>query len=255
MNMKHTVIAVFDTPEHAQEAEDALKAKGLQATGSHADASGPPPAGTDDIPPAARLESGPLQGLMHRLSVMFGVEEPHLAHYGEAVRRGGTVVQVEAADEDQATEARDTLLAMGAVNLEDRIEEWRAAGWRSADGTSAATAATAVSGSTFVHRQEASIGGVHVYSEAAAGPAFDDLRDEFRLGHPALFGTTGGTYDEVEPAYRHGHALAQDPRYEGQAWDDIEPDARAAWEQRSPESPWERVKAAVRHAWQRSSRR
>ena len=103
-----------------------------------------------------------------------------------------------------------------------------------------------------MHRQEASIGGVRVYSHVE-GPAFDELADDFRADHASRYAEQG-SYADFEPAYRYGHALAQDSRYEGLRWDEMEADARAEWEQRYPQSAWERFKAAVRHAWERASR-
>ena len=158
--MKHTVIAVFDQAEDVQKVAQALKARGFDEAAVHV-ARGGDAADDELIAPALTIESGPLTGLLHRLSVLFGAEEVHLAHYEEAVRRGSRVVQVDAADEAQAATARDTLLAQGAVNIEDRIEEWQRAGWRSpAVGAQAAAAGGAAA---VVHRQEVSLGGVRVY--------------------------------------------------------------------------------------------
>lgn len=64
-------------------------------------------------------------------------------------------------------------------------------------------------------------------------------------------GSEGGSYDEYEPAYRYGSSLSGSDRYQGRKWDEIEPDARSDWETRNPGSAWEKVKAAVRHGWDR----
>ena len=70
------------------------------------------PPGTP-LPPAAAIEGGPASGLLHRLAVLFGVDdEPHVVHYEEAVRRGGSLVKVEVDGEARATAARDALLAL-----------------------------------------------------------------------------------------------------------------------------------------------
>ena len=101
-----------------------------------------------------------------------------------------------------------------------------------------------------VHRQEVSIDGVRVYG-LRSPRAFDEFADEFRADHAQRHASGGARYDELDPAYRYGHALASDARYRGRAWADIESDARADWERRHPESAWERCKSAVRHAWER----
>jgi len=252
--VKHTVIALFDKEEDAQKAADALKARGFDASAVHV-TQGSESVDAEVIPPAAKIESGPLTGLLHRLSLLVGVEEPHLAHYEEGVRRGGSVVQVDASDEAQTAAARDMLLATGAVNIDDRVEEWQQAGWRSsaASAEAAGSTPTASSPGSVVHRQEVSIGGVRVYGHVVV-VAFDDLADDFRTDYEGHYAAHGATYDDFDPAYRYGHALASDIRYDGRSWDEIEPGARAEWERRYPQSAWERFKRAVRYAWERAAR-
>lgn len=246
--MKHTVIALYDRSQEALKAAAALKARGFEPAAVHVTRDGKT-ADDEVISPALTIESGPMTGLLHRLSVLFGVEEPHLAHYEEAVRRGGSVVQVDAADEAEASAARDTLLANGAVNIEDRVEEWQRAGWRS----SGADAPAPGSLRAVVYRQEVSIQGVRVYGHVVA-MAFEDLSDDFRSDHRARHASQGSTYEDFDPAYRYGHAMASDSRYQGRDWDEIEPEARAEWDRRQPQSGWERFKTAVQHAWMRATR-
>ena len=243
--MRHTVIAVFDEPEHAEKAAAAVKSGGFDESSVHLTLRARA-ADAEQVPPAARIESGPLTGLLHRLASLFGVEEPHLAHYEEAVRRGGSVVQVDTADEAEAAQARDTLLAMGAVNIDDRVEEWQRSGW---------TGAPVAAGSAgVVHRQEVSIGGVRVYGHAVVA-AFDDLADGFRRDFEAHEAGPGRSYEDAEAAYRYGHSLASDIACAGRSWEEIEPHARARWERRHPDRPWERFKRCVRHAWEHATDR
>ena len=274
--MKHTVIALFDLPEQARKAADALTGQGFGAASVHvADASAADPDrdphAAEPLPAAVAIEGGPAVGLLHRLAVLFGVDdEPHVGHYAEAVRRGGTVVQVDADGEAQAATARDALLALGAVNIDDRVETWRQAGWEGAGaaGTSAATAGRKVTqagtegaaaegsrvGGVAVHRQEASIGGVRVYGHATAQAFNDGDAADFRADHATRHGTQGGSYDDYDPAYRYGHGLASDARFQGRDWDEIEADVRSDWETRHPNGAWDRFKGAVRHAWVRATR-
>jgi len=248
--VKHTVIALFDKAEDARKAAETLKVGNFDASAVHV-VQGSESVDAQVIPPAAEIESGPLSGLLHRLSLLFGVEEPHLVHYEEAVRRGGRVVQVDAVDESQAAAARDALLAMGAANIDDRIAEWERAGWRSpAVGTEAAGSSAENRPSGLVHRQEVSIGGVRVYGHVAV-VEFDQIAEELRAHYDA-YAIEGMTYDDFDPAYRYGHALAADTRFDRRDWDGMEPDARVEWERRHPQSAWERFKGAVRHAWERT---
>jgi hypothetical protein len=248
--VKHTVIALFDQAAEAEKAADALQGKGFDPSAVHVTQSTDSP-DTEPLPAAAEIEGGPASGLLHRLAVLFRIEEPHVAHYAEAVRRGGSVVKVDAADEAQATAARDALLALGAVNIDDRVEQWHQTGWSTA-GTDGAKLPTGGARGV-IHRQEVSIGGVRVYGHTA-GNAFDDFASEFRSDYDARYAMQGGSYDDFDPAYRYGHALASDTRYDGRSWDEIEPEARAEWERRHPQSAWERFKSAVRHAWERATR-
>lgn len=234
--MHHTVIALFDDADGARQAAAALKARGFDESAVRITLNSAE-SDAEQVPPAARIEGGPLTGLLHRLATLFGVEEPHLSHYEEAVRRGGNVVEVEATNEAEAASARDALLAVGAVNIDDRVEEWQRAGWRGADDSLAAPGTTRSAG--IVHRQEVSIGGVRVYGRPVGA-------DE---------AGTGTSDEEVEPAYRHGHALASDAACAGRSWDEIEPEARSRWERLRPDQPWEQVRRAVRHGWEKATGR
>lgn len=61
----------------------------------------------------------------------------------------------------------------------------------------------------------------------------------------------GSDYDAYKPAYAFGGGLRTDRRFQGESWDEVEPNARSAWEERNP-GTWERMKMAVRHAWERA---
>ena len=65
------------------------------------------------------------------------------------------------------------------------------------------------------------------------------------------FASAGGTYDDYAPAYRYGSSMRGSDSYAGRSWDDSESGLRSSWESRYPESTWEKVKAAVRHGWER----
>src|SRR4051812_14842324 len=128
--VQHIVIALFDQEAQARSAADALVRQGFERASVQVTGAGGDPHAQEPLPPAAAIEGGPASGLLHRLAVLFGVDdEPHVVHYEEAVRRGGSLVKVEVDGEARATAARDALLALGAVNIDDRVEEWRQAGW------------------------------------------------------------------------------------------------------------------------------
>jgi uncharacterized protein (TIGR02271 family) len=96
---------------------------------------------------------------------------------------------------------------------------------------------------------------VEVQNDGASGRsqrrAYEDYADDFRSDFTTRYGAQGGAYEEYEPAYRFGHSLRDDERYAGRSWDEVEIEAQRDWSTRYPDSPWQRFKDAVRHAWER----
>jgi uncharacterized protein (TIGR02271 family) len=86
-----------------------------------------------------------------------------------------------------------------------------------------------------------------------------DADDAYYRSHwTSNYGTTGGNYDDYAPAYSYGSQMRSDSRYQGRQWDDVEPSLRSDWETRYPgsggASTWEKMKAAVRHGWDKVTR-
>ena len=77
-----------------------------------------------------------------------------------------------------------------------------------------------------------------------------DEDDEYRSHWASNYGGQGGNYEDYQPAYRYGSSMAS-TTYKGRKWDEIEPDLRSSWEASHPNDSWERVKASVRHGWDR----
>jgi hypothetical protein len=76
------------------------------------------------------------------------------------------------------------------------------------------------------------------------------MESDFRQHWTRTFSQGGLTYEQCSPAYRYGYELASNTKYRGD-WASIEADARRDWEQRQP-GTWERFKAAIRYAWDRT---
>lgn len=88
------------------------------------------------------------------------------------------------------------------------------------------------------------------------GRANLDGRDQFdqtmyRPHWDSTYASEGGRYEDWEPAYRYGSLLNTNDRYKGRSWDEIEPSVRDEWEAGNP-GTWERIKAAVRHGWDKT---
>jgi hypothetical protein len=76
-----------------------------------------------------RADGGGIGGFFSHL---FGGGEKHHEHastYHEAVQRGSSVVVVDARDEAQAEQAVECLHQLGAINVDERAQQWRASGW------------------------------------------------------------------------------------------------------------------------------
>lgn len=81
------------------------------------------------------------------------------------------------------------------------------------------------------------------------GGADDD--SYYRNHYQSNLASMGGSYDDYAPAYSYGSQMRS--QYKGRQWDDVESDLRSNWESRNTggASTWERMKAAVRHGWDR----
>ena len=72
--------------------------------------------------------------------------------------------------------------------------------------------------------------------------------DYWRANHGTQPYASGSSYDEYQPAYRYGYTLATDDRYRGRPWNEIEPEARKAWNNQN-QNTWEDFKDAVQYSW------
>jgi hypothetical protein len=128
--MRHTVIGIFDTYDQAEVARSALIASGFARADIELQAA-PEPASPDDPALAAGTgqppESGGVLANIERFfSMLFGSRDqpPEVAHYSEAVRRGGVLVAVDTPTEARADIARQTLAEQGAIDIDERAASW-----------------------------------------------------------------------------------------------------------------------------------
>jgi hypothetical protein len=196
-----------------------------------------------------------------------GVSEDDASYYAESVRRGGALVTVRA-DDSRADEAASVMRNHGAVDIDRRVEQWKQQGWTQYDPTAtpysvdqlererstySSGSLGATSGRNFgVGSQmgaDTTASGMSVTSTSSIWSNDED----FRTHYSDYLSTSGGTYEDYEPAYRYGSDLGSDKRYRGRGWSEIESDARRDWESRNPNDAWERFKSAVRRGWERAS--
>jgi hypothetical protein len=128
--MRHTVIGIFDTYDQAEVARSALVASGFARSDIELQAA-PRPSSPDDPALTAGAgqppeTAGVLANIEHFFSMLFGGRDqpPEVAHYSEAVRRGGVLVAVDTANETRANLARRTLAEQGAIDIDERAASW-----------------------------------------------------------------------------------------------------------------------------------
>ncbi|MBQ5946001.1 YsnF/AvaK domain-containing protein [Massilia sp. ST3] len=108
-------------------------------------------------------------------------------------------------------------------------------------------------------RNAGSAGSTWEKMKAAVRRGWDRMTDDdddsyYRNHYNSNFASSGADYDDYAPAYSYGSQMRSDARYSNRQWDDVESDLRTDWETRnagSTGSTWERMKAAVRHGWDR----
>jgi stress response protein YsnF len=124
-----TVIGAFDDRTEAQRAVDQLVQRGFDRGDVHIEQQEGEAvttrATTHDNDPRPESDGGGF------FSHLFGggSHHEHASTYHEAVRRGSSVVVVDARDEAQAEQAVECLHQLGAVNVDERAQQWRASGW------------------------------------------------------------------------------------------------------------------------------
>ncbi|MCU1237113.1 MAG: hypothetical protein JWP63_5080 [Candidatus Solibacter sp.] len=81
--------------------------------------------------------------------------------------------------------------------------------------------------------------------------AREDYSDDYRRDYDANYARSGDTYEAMLPAYKYGSTLANDARYRGKNWSDVEDEVRTDYLRNNPASSWDRMKGAIRYAWER----
>jgi len=133
-----TFVAVFDNYSDAQGAKEDLARAGIPDSDIHLTAN----------ESGVASEHVSLRGADHDDDVSFGQRVAHFfrslfgsdddddytGHYSEAVRRGSCVLTVVMPDDVGQTDAiTDILRRHGAIDIDDRVEQWRSRGWTGYD--------------------------------------------------------------------------------------------------------------------------
>ncbi len=125
--MTQTVIGYFDTPDAAQAAEEKLARRGIDESALHLAAEDT--AYTGSTVPQRPARHG-TSGIRQFFAELFGTDNDEDAgHYSEAVRRGGVVLAVDVPEGTPIEEVREALEEAGAVDIDERVEQWRQQGY------------------------------------------------------------------------------------------------------------------------------
>jgi len=128
--MASTLTGVFDDYDEAERARERLTSAGVRR-----DAIQITPErsawGSGDATYGGRAsQPGGLRGFFASL---FGTDDESHEHYSEAVRRGSLVLTVDVDDESQIARATEILEESGAIDVDQRIETWKASGYTGYD--------------------------------------------------------------------------------------------------------------------------
>jgi uncharacterized protein (TIGR02271 family) len=180
-----TVVGVFDTRDAAQAARTQLEAGGIASGDIHLQ--------SYDVDGETHDE-GFMSSVSNFFRSMFG-DEPDAGTYSEAVRRGSTVVTIDAQSDAEVAQARSALAAAGAVDIQKREEEWRQSGYTAFDASARplprADVAAArskvipvVQEELAVGKREEDLGAVRVYSRVVERPVTESI--ELREQHASI---------------------------------------------------------------------
>jgi len=78
-----------------------------------------------------------------------------------------------------------------------------------------------------------------------------DYLQDFRRDYESRYANSGESFESFRPAYEYGYTSANDARYRGRNWSDVEDDLRTDYTRRNPGSTWDRVKDSVRYGWEK----
>jgi uncharacterized protein (TIGR02271 family) len=123
--MRQTVVGVFEKYSAAQHAAQTLQTTGFADSVFITDEVDDKAASSTD----RRSDEGVMAHVRNFFAELFGSgRDEEVGPYAEAVRRGGAVVKVEVDEEEDVDAVREALQSAGAVDIEERMEAWRATG-------------------------------------------------------------------------------------------------------------------------------
>ncbi|KAA0997455.1 DUF2382 domain-containing protein [Paraburkholderia panacisoli] len=194
--MSQVLVGVFDSFEQADQALEQLTQTGIARSNMEVHANNQTAHELTEETRVERSAAHTEESASYKIGRFFGHlfgggEHPaEVGHYQEAVRRGGAILTVIVLDEPQMIAVRSALHEAGAVDIEERVAQWKNTGYEgydpsaaqySADDTAAERKSFAVVRESLeVGKREIQTGGVRVYSRATETPVSEavTLREE-----------------------------------------------------------------------------
>lgn len=130
----HTVVGVYDDYSDAEKAIQALVAAGFPRAEMQLTPESAEP--TQAMAPASEQQQGGT-GVGGFFRSLFGMDEykEHRDVYAESVRRGGFVLKVDAATEEEVDRASEVMERFNAIDIDERAGYWKKQGWTGYDAT------------------------------------------------------------------------------------------------------------------------
>jgi len=273
--MAHTLAAVFVLRDMAERARHDLITAGLPDASIRLH-----DAGSDDISATENIRRDDSDSLLDNIKHFFtdlfgGHADRHI--YAEAVRRGHVVLTLEGASDADIQRATDIVERYAPLDIDAHADHWRAGGWQGMPQNDSAMRQGASMQSSAPSQQDSSSGNLNAAAAASQqfaggmasppsnaganvrrypsadnlpGTSYDD-EQYYRNHWSSQYASSGGRFDDYDPAYRYGHSMAASNSYRGQSWEEVELELRSNWEHTYPQSAWDDFKAAVRHGWER----
>ena len=187
----------------------------------------------------AGAAAGGIAGGLVGALLELGVPEERAEPLAEAVRKGATLVAVEA-PANQADDVVEIMDDFHPVDVEERLSQHKDESWTGVEPEPEEEhVAKPLPEEDFEDYAPTE------YSQGFG--AFDDL---YREHYAAELANSGHDYEYYLPAYAYGYDLATDEQFRHADWEQIAGEARQRWETYESPGPWEEFESPIRYAYE-----
>ena len=191
--MNSVLVAMFDSRQAAENAQERLVQAGfpqsmVSLTGSTSSAA--PSSSTSNTSASSGEHDGPIVRFFKEVFGSDDSDRDSRSTYEEAFRRGSYGLTVTTTDERQQDRAAELLNECGAVDIDERSQQWRSEGWTGGAGSSADTLAsgTGTTGTASASGLTATSGEMRVDDAIDTGTTrtLQEVEEELRVGKRAV---------------------------------------------------------------------